>query len=226
MAEFNFDFEYKAGKLNQAADALSRIDHESILSIFANLTISKASGTIKEEIRNELKGDKQVQQIIQLIKEGKTRHFWMEDEVLIMKGNRVYVPKKVSLRRKLIRECHDTPWAGHPGWLRTYALLKHSYYWPRMKDDVIEYTRTCIICQQDKVEHIKAAGTLQPLPIPNHAWESISLDFITGLPRVEDYDGALVVVDRFSKYVTFVATPQICTAEGTALLIFKNVVKY
>ena len=64
MAEFNFDFEYKADKSNQAADALSRKDHDRILSIFANLTVSRASGTIKEEIRKELEGDKQAQQII------------------------------------------------------------------------------------------------------------------------------------------------------------------
>ena len=128
IAEFDFTFEYKAGRMNQAADALSRLNHDRISSIFANLSVSKASGTIKKEIHEAIAKDIQAQQIIQLIKEGKTRHFWMEDGTLMMKGNRMYVPKLESLKRKLIHECHDTPWAGHPGWHRTHALLKHSFY--------------------------------------------------------------------------------------------------
>lgn len=126
----------------------------------------------------------------------------------------------------LMRECHDTLWAGHPGWHRTYALLKQGYYWPQMRDDVMEYTRTCLICQQDKVERQKTAGLLEPLATPTRPWESVSLDFITNLPKVGEVSGILVVVDRFSKYATFVPTSKHCSAEDTASLFFKHVVKY
>ena len=60
--------------------------------------------------------------------------------------------------------------------------------------------------------------------MPKKPWESVSLDFITGLPKVGDV--ALVVVDRFSKYATFIPAPKYVSAEETAQLFFKHVVKY
>ena len=54
---------------------------------------------------------------------------------------------------------------------------------------------------------------LEPLPIAEHPWESISVDFFIGLPYSEGYDLIIVVVDRFSKYATFIVTPTNYTAE-------------
>ncbi|CAA6654888.1 unnamed protein product [Spirodela intermedia] len=42
------------------------------------------------------------------------------------------------------------------------------------------------------------------------------MDFIIGLPRVGDLDTILVVVDRFSKYATFIPTCSECKAEEVA----------
>ncbi|KAK2966295.1 hypothetical protein RJ640_018106 [Escallonia rubra] len=161
-----------------------------------------------------------------LAESGQTQRFWVEDGLLYTKGQRAYVPKWNNLRKRIIRECHDTPWAGHPGQRRTYALVEASYYWPQMKDEVEAYVKTCLVCQQDKVENQLPAGLLEPLPIPAHPWESVSMDFITCLPRSEGCGSIMVVVDRFSKYATFVASPADCTAEEAARLFLKNVVKY
>lgn len=166
------------------------------------------------------------QSLVKLVKEGKSSRFWLEDGLLFTKGNCMFVPRADGLRRMLMRECHDTLWADHPGWQRTHALLKQGYYWPQMRDDVMEYTRTCLTCQQDKVERVKTSGLLEPLSIPTRPWESVSLDFITNLPKVGDFSGILVVVDRFSKYATFVPTTKYLSAEDTASLFFKHVVKY
>ncbi|KAL0311786.1 UNVERIFIED_CONTAM: Transposon Tf2-11 polyprotein [Sesamum radiatum] len=142
------------------------------------------------------------------------------------KGNRLYIPKGGDLRKSLISECHDTLWAGHQGEERTYALVQRAYYWPQMRDDVETYVRTCLICQQDKADHQKKAGLLQPLPISTRPWESVSMDYISGLPKVGDLGSIIVVVDRLSKYATFIAAPKHVTAEGTAHLFFKHIVKY
>ncbi|KAL0388133.1 UNVERIFIED_CONTAM: Transposon Ty3-G Gag-Pol polyprotein [Sesamum radiatum] len=52
-----------------------------------------------------------------------------------------------------------------------------------MEEDVEAYVRTCLVCQLDKVERKKEAGLLQPLPIPEVPWQSVSMDFITGFPK-------------------------------------------
>ncbi|XP_034695628.1 uncharacterized protein LOC117921777 [Vitis riparia] len=52
------------------------------------------------------------------------------------------------------------------------------------------------------------------------------MDFIIGLSKSEDNGSIIVIMDRFSKYVTFIAAPIDCTAEETTRLFLKHVVKY
>ena len=67
---------------------------------------------------------------------------------------------------------------------------------------------------------------MEPLPIAKRPWDSVTMDFIIGLPKSEDSGSIIVVVDRFSKYATFIAAPTDCTAEETTRLFLKHVVKY
>lgn len=57
------------------------------------------------------------------------------------------------------------------------------------------YVRTCLVCQQDKIENQRPAGLLEPLPIAERPWDSISLDFIRALPKSEGYGSIMVIVD-------------------------------
>ena len=41
--------------------------------------------------------------------------------------------------------------------------------------------------------------SLAPLDIPQHCWQDITVDFVTGLLEVEEKDAACVVVDRLTK---------------------------
>ena len=117
------------------------------------------------KIKEGLKTDPHAQSIIALIREGKTRRFWLDEDILYTKVRRIYVPKWGNLRRELVKEYHDSLWAGHPGIRHTFALLKSTYYWPRMRDEVKEYVRTCLVCQQDKVVQQQPGGLLNPLPM-------------------------------------------------------------
>ena len=141
------------------------------------------------------------------------------------KGGRWYVPAG-GLRKDLLRETHDSKWAGHPGEERTLALLARSYYWPKIGEDVQAYVKSCLVCQMDKTERKKTVGLLQPFLIPERPWENISMDFITGFPKVRDFKSVFVVVDRFSKYAVFIPAPDACPAEEATKLFFSNVVKH
>ena len=188
--------------------------------------ISMVEGDIVHTIKEGLHHDPLAKKLVELAREGKTKRFWLENDLLYTKGRRLYVPKWENLRRKLVRECHDTKWAGHQGQRRTLALIESSYYWPQMRDEVESYVKTCLVCQQDKIENKTPSGLLEPLPPSERPWESVSLDFISALPKSEGFGSILVVVDRFSKYATFIPAPTDCTAEEAARLFFKNVVKY
>ncbi|KAE8665117.1 cytochrome P450 78A7-like [Hibiscus syriacus] len=184
LAEFDFSLEYKPGKVNCVADGLSQ-----------RYAIKIVEGTLLERIKEGLPYDPVAERIIEGEKEGRTREFWLEEELLYHRGHRLFVPRYGKLRKELMKECHDSKWAGHPGVDRTLALLSEQYYWPHMAEDVQAYVKTCLVCQQDKIEAKKPAGLLQPLPIPEHPWESISMDFIIGLPKTDGLSSIMVVVD-------------------------------
>ncbi|KAL0355493.1 UNVERIFIED_CONTAM: Transposon Tf2-12 polyprotein [Sesamum radiatum] len=185
LSEFHFVLEYRAGSSNNVADALSRRADLASLVLVAALSSSAVATSIRDRARELLPKDSAAQGLVHLVEQGKARQFWLHDGLLMTKGNRLYIPKGGDLRKLLISECHDTLWAGHQGEERTYALVHRAYYWPQMRDDVETYVRTCLICQQDKADHQKKAGLLQPLPIPTRPWESVSMDYISGLPKVE-----------------------------------------
>ena len=67
---------------------------------------------------------------------------------------------------------------------------------------------------------------MEPLPITERPWESVTMDFIIGLPKSKDNGSIIVVLDRFFKYATFIAIPIDCTAEDTTRLCLKHIVKY
>jgi hypothetical protein len=63
-----------------------------------------------------------------------------------------------------------------------------------------------------------------PLPTPNRQWESISMDYMSGLPstkRGNDY--VFVVVDLFSKMVILFSCKENIIAEATTNLFFERV---
>lgn len=127
---------------------------------------------------------------------------------------------------ELLRETHDPQWVGHPGQQRMMALLSRSYVWPKMEEDVEAYVKTCMVCQLDKTERKKAARLLQPLPVPEKPWVSISMDFISGFPKINEIRSIMVIVDHFSKYAIFIPAPHACPVDIAADLFYKYVVKY
>ena len=53
-----------------------------------------------------------------------------------------------------------------------------------MKREIAQFVAQCLVCQQVKAEHQRPAGLLQPLDIPVWKWEHITMNFVTGLPKI------------------------------------------
>jgi hypothetical protein len=93
-----------------------------------------------------------------------------------------------------------------------------------LKKDIAEYLAKCIECQQVKVEHRHPAGLFQPLPIPEWKWETISMDFITGLPTsTKQNDAIMVVVDKLRKSPHFIPVKLTCKAIDIAQVLMKEI---
>jgi hypothetical protein len=113
--------------------------------------------------------------------------------------------------------------AGHPRYLKTYRQIRERFAWKGLKTDVLKFVWECHICQQNKVEHTHPARFLQLLPIPEQKWESISMDFITGLPLVQGKDCIYVVVDRLTKCTHFFSISSKYSAMRVVELFFREV---
>jgi hypothetical protein len=113
---------------------------------------------------------------------------------------RIYVPNSHELKILILREMHNVPYDGHPGYQKTIAAVKSQYYWPVMKKEVADFIAKCLECQKVKAEHRHPTGLLQPLPIPEWKWKVVTMDFITKLPRTnKQRDSIMVVVNSLLK---------------------------
>ena len=50
-----------------------------------------------------------------------------------------------------------------------------------------------------KTDNKKKAGVLQPIPIPERAWQQITMDLVTNLPESKGKTAIAVFVDRLTK---------------------------
>lgn len=143
---------------------------------------------------------------------------------LYFKGDQVVVPDVDKLRRLLIAEYHDGGTGGHRGPERTLEAIKRTYWWTRLAADVCQYVSECPQCQRNKASTTKPRGLLQPLPIPERVWGSVTVDLITQLPMsASGFDAIVVFVDRLSKMTHFAPTNSTVTAEGVAQLYVDKV---
>jgi hypothetical protein len=170
---FDFDIEYVNGKRNFMADALSRrLAGCSMMDICTDWKAHLLVEYSKKKNSCEVMDGQVIDDRYQVL-----------DDVIFYK-NHIYLVLESTLKGKILKVCHDSPTVGHHGYFKTYRQIREIFSWKGLKDDVLKHIRDCTTCQQNKFEQTHPIGLLQPLPIPEKKWESISMDFITCLPRV------------------------------------------
>ena len=55
---------------------------------------------------------------------------WRQEDGLMLKEGKVYVPRDEKLRAEVIRLHHDTPVGGHGGQWKTAELVTRNFWWP------------------------------------------------------------------------------------------------
>lgn len=219
----DYSIQYRKGSDNVGADALSRREHN--VKATSN-SITSIQPQWVDEIIASYKDDQWATENLTatLIQPTVSTKVSMV-QGLIRYKERLYVGCTGNLRTELITKLHESAIGGHSGQHGTYQRLKSLFYWKGMKRDVRDWIRGCDVCQRCKNENVASPGLLQPLSIPDEAWQSVSMDFVEGLPKLNHKEVILVVVDRFTKYAHFVPLCHPYTAEVVADLFMENIYK-
>lgn len=69
---------------------------------------------LPQRVKEEMSCDATTLAMLKQVKEGKLHKFQTDGELLYF-GEWLYVPKSGNLQREVLRECHDSLWAGHLG---------------------------------------------------------------------------------------------------------------
>ena len=91
------------------------------------MTLSEVISYFNEQIKKDARLDVGYEKLRQQVRNEETIKYWLESDLLMFKGGRLYVPMG-RLRKELLKETHDAKWAGHPREERTMVLLSRSYY--------------------------------------------------------------------------------------------------
>jgi len=178
-------------------------------------------GNLKERIKRVQEGDEKVVKVVEELKRAGIKMLkdeeWEVEDGIVMKEGRIYVLEG-ELREEIIYLHYNTLVGGHRGRWKTVELVTRNYWWPGLTEEVEKYVEGCDTCQRHKNRSEAPAGKLMPNAIPEKPWSHISADFITKLPLTQGYDAVLVVCDRFSKIVHFIATMEKTSAERLARL--------
>jgi hypothetical protein len=183
--------------------------------------------TIKEDIIAAQRMDVRMGPLRQRLELGEAQCFRQDaDEVLWFK-DRLMVPKDFELRRKIMDKAHCSWYSIHPGTNKMYQDLKKNFWWTRMKREIAKYVAECDTCRRIKTDHLRPAGNLQLLSIPEWKWENICMDFIVGLPHIScGYNSIWVIVDRLTKSVHFIPIAMTYMVRQYAELYISHIVRY
>ena len=225
LQAFDLDIRRIPGTKNVIADALSRI-----ISVEANaVSTAEPDVAFLQSIREKYVEDELFKNILERLQRGEQLRgrYALDDGILYYTRRgvqRVCIPRVNEILSILLHDCHDSLLGGHLGVDKTLAYAQRHFYWPKMEKDVREYVESCQLCQQCKSQNICPAGLLQPLPIPEKRWESMSMDIITHLPlSTNGYTSCVVFIDRLTKMAHFVPAKASLDSERLARLFVNHV---
>jgi hypothetical protein len=209
LAPFKFSVKHTKGVENVVADALSRMfegtEGESPeIACAALLALPLVYSSLQEHQKTDNWCVGLRQKILEKLPSVNRFVIHKEQLAYFPKGakrHRWIVPG--SLRNMMLKYFHDGVLSGHLGAKKTFHKIATNFWWPKMRADVFAYARRCELCVRAKPAHNTKVGTHEAKPSAE-PMEKLFIDFVGPLVRSKRGNIAiLVIVDAFSKFVTF-----------------------
>lgn len=115
-------------------------------------------------------------------------------------SNEVQIPAE-DRRQEILKENHESAYAGHKGITKTYRRIREKFYWRTLKQDVTIFVNNCPSCQLKKLTRVKTRLPMRLTDTPGRAFDKVSLDVVGPLPMTPDgYQYILTMQDLLTKY--------------------------
>jgi hypothetical protein len=92
--------------------------------------------------------------------EPKVACFHEDAEGVLWFKDRLVVPRRATLKKKILDEAHASRYSIHPSSTKMYHNLRQQFWWTRMKGEIARYVLECDTCQKVKADYMKPVGLL------------------------------------------------------------------
>ncbi|KAL0549258.1 hypothetical protein IC582_013739 [Cucumis melo] len=226
VKDYDCEILYHPSKANVVPDALSKKVAHSAALITKQAPLLRDFKRVEIAVSVEEVTSQLAQLSRRLVETGQGEDFSISsDDGLTFEGH-LCILKDSAVKTELLMEAHSSPFTMYPGSTKMYQDLRCVYWWRNMKKEVADFISRCLVCQQVKAPRQRPAGLLQPLSVLGWKWESVSMNFIRGLPRtLKGYTVIWVVVDRLTKSAHFIPGKSTYTASKWGQLYITEIVK-
>ncbi len=163
LMQYDLEIQYKTGKTNLNADALSRMYESPKESACVNSVDVQGA-----ELATEQKTDPDFQQIFAFLQSGELpsddasarrvilsqNFFSLLDGMLYFVDSNVKSLFRLALPKcrqsEVLEGCHDVVFAGHFGFYKTLEKVRSRYFWPGLIADVKHWVQACRGCAMCK----------------------------------------------------------------------------
>jgi activator of HSP90 ATPase len=111
--------------------------------------------------------DKEIFHIKEKMQRETSKHFRVDEQGVLWFDNHLVVPKDRELKIQLMDGAHLSKLSIHPRSSKMYQEWRPRFWLTKMKKEIAAYVVRCDTCCRVKAIHMKPAGLLQPLSVPD-----------------------------------------------------------
>lgn len=130
------------------------------------------------------------------------------------------VPK--SLLSGMVMNCHEQH--GHLGASKIYDRLSRDIWFPTLYRACFSDIQQCASCREHSIMQYKPWGLATPVLSPAVPFDTVAMDFVSGIPECDGFDSFFTVTDKFTKTIRLVPCLTRDTAPAMARRFFDSIV--